>query len=134
MDVEYASADMDFERELQSYLGGVAGQAEDLPLSQRLSIPLMERSAALNYTVRDLEAMVRKRETDQILAVKLPYCKSSWLLNNITRGIIVNLDAVTQDRATGVMNATTPARKYEWGVRRENSEPLYYVPLSYLPN
>ena len=129
------NAGSNFKKGVEDALPAMTGEErEDEPLSDRLWLPLIERSVALNYSIMDIERIFVSNDPKDIQNVRLPFCKSATLLDFVLKDIKVSPDGLVLNADNVYDVRPGAAVKYTWHVSRDQGEKLYYVPIEYLPD
>jgi hypothetical protein len=112
------NAGSNFKKGLEDALPAMTGEnGEDEPLSDRLWLPLIERSIALNYSIRDIERIFASNDSTDIQNVRLPFCKSATLLDAVLKDLKIEPNDLVLN-SDGVYEVKKAATKYLWHVSR----------------
>jgi hypothetical protein len=126
---------VDFLDQLSKFMSGPAQQkvrTSELA-GTRLSLPVLEKNPALNVRIAVIERAVRTKDEAVLKKLRLPYCKSSYLLELVRAGRRIPLDKIRQDPATGLITPMVAPQRYSWQVKTDRGEAYWYVPITYLP-
>ncbi len=115
-----------------------AGSGQDVQPSQTLatalSLPFWERTDMLSLSIETISQWVQQNEIQRMLSLRRAFCRSSYLLKLVDGQRQVDSSSVKSDDQGRVVEPDRASLKlYDWQVKSDRGEPMYYVPIEYFP-